>query len=171
MEQDRLAQIRLVVMDVDGVLTDGTLYFMKDGSSIKAFNAYDGAGIVHLHNSGIQTAIISGRESPEINVRAGELGIQYIYTGIDSKLPVFETILDKTDIKHEEAAYIGDDLADIPPMRASGVSFAPPNSVPEVQETADIVLTRRGGQGAVREAAEMILKASGKWDSVLKDYL
>jgi len=171
MEQNKLAGIRIFFMDVDGVLTDGTIYFTEKGELMKGFNALDGAGIVYLHNAGIQTAIITARKSPAVETRARELGITYVYTGVESKLPVFTSCLKEAGLTVEEAAYIGDDLADIPPMKAASVSFAPQNCTADVRNIADIVLSSTGGQGAVRESAEMILKASGTWETVLKRYL
>lgn len=171
MEHEKLAGIRMFVMDVDGVLTDSTLYFTENGEWMKGFSTLDGSGIEFLHRSGITTAVITGRNSPSACARARDLGIAHIYSGVSPKLPVFEKLLETAGISHEETAYIGDDLADIPPMKASGVSFAPAESAREAKEAADIVLTRSGGRGAVREACEMILKASGKWEALLKQFL
>jgi 3-deoxy-D-manno-octulosonate 8-phosphate phosphatase (KDO 8-P phosphatase) len=161
----------MLVMDVDGVLTDGSIVVAADGSEIKTFNVRDGSGIKYLMRQGIQTAILSARDCPPVTRRAGNLGINHCITGALDKLPAYRKLLDDEGLADEAVCYIGDDLPDIPPMRAAGVAVAPADAVPEVKSFADLVTTASGGHGAVREVAEMILKVQDKWNTLMQRYL
>ncbi|MFA5161470.1 MAG: HAD hydrolase family protein [Elusimicrobiales bacterium] len=167
---NRASKIKLLLMDVDGVLTDGRMYFLPDGSTdeVKGFNALDGIGLRLLRNFGITTGMITGRSSGSTEERARTLAMRYVYMGFLSKLAPLEEILKETGIKAEETAYIGDDLTDIPVMRRVGLACSPANAVPEVKRCAHYIAKRSGGDGAAREICELILKSQGLWDKVLQ---
>ncbi len=167
---DSLKNIRFLVLDVDGVLTDGTLYFSDTGEFIKGFNSLDGAGIKIFHDCGFETGIITGRVSPQVQSRADNLGIKHLDMGIDDKLTSLNSMLKQAGFTAEETAFIGDDLPDIPPMRYCSASFAPVNAAAEVRQICTVQLKCRGGEGAVRETIELILKAKGLWDGVVSGF-
>jgi 3-deoxy-D-manno-octulosonate 8-phosphate phosphatase (KDO 8-P phosphatase) len=166
-----LADIQLLTMDVDGVLTDGTLIINDDGSESKSFNTLDGHGIRLWQRAGLKVALLSGRVSPPTRRRAEQLQIQYVYEDCHYKLPVFEKLVQQLGLSPDETAFIGDDLTDLPVIRYAGFGVAVANAVAEVKQHADYVTTRAGGKGAVREVIEYILKHSGKWDNLMKRYL
>ena len=149
--------IRLLAMDVDGTMTDGKIYIGPSGETMKAFNVKDGQGITLLHKAGIVTAIITARESAIVANRAQELGIREVHQGKSDKLEVMREIAKRLDLSPEEIAYIGDDVTDLPVLRFAGLSLCPADSVPEVKQTAGRILPSRGGEGAIRDAAELIL--------------
>jgi 3-deoxy-D-manno-octulosonate 8-phosphate phosphatase (KDO 8-P phosphatase) len=168
------AGVRLLLMDVDGVMTDGKLYNVPapDGrmAETKGFDAQDGISLQWLSWYGIKTGLISGRVSPATEERAKQCKFSYIYQGHIEKIPILEEILADAKIAPQQVAYIGDDLTDIVIMRRVGLTFAPANARPEVKQAAHMVLAGRGGNGAVREVAEFILKAKGHWTELLKKY-
>jgi 3-deoxy-D-manno-octulosonate 8-phosphate phosphatase (KDO 8-P phosphatase) len=161
--ESRAAKIRALVLDVDGVLTDGRLTYMPGGGEAKTFHVRDGLGLQLFAAAGGQVALISGRESEVTVRRARELGIQHLYLGIDDKVAAYEDLLEKLGLTDEEAAYVGDDLPDLPLLERAGLGFAVADAAPEVRAAADLVLRTNGGQGAVREACERLLKARGAW--------
>ncbi|MFA6091715.1 MAG: HAD hydrolase family protein [Elusimicrobiota bacterium] len=167
----RARRIRLVLMDVDGVLTDGRLYHFagKDGELVesKGFDSQDGIALIWLAEHGIKTGLISGRRSKGVEGRAKMLRMEHVVLGTFEKLPAFEEILKKTGLRAEQAAYIGDDLPDVPVLRKAGLSVAVANARPEVLKRAHWVTRRRGGEGAVREVAEFLLRSQDLWKSVL----
>ena len=166
-----LSNIKLLVLDVDGVLTDGTLVINGDGSESKFFNSHDGHGIKMWQRAGLRIAILSGRLSEPTRHRAKQLQIEDIFEDCHNKLPVLEEFLKKIHIAPESVAYIGDDVMDLPVMRYVGFSVAVANAVDDVKNEADFITTRSGGRGAVREAIEYILKNSGKWQELMERYL
>lgn len=170
----RAARVRLLLMDVDGVLTDGTLYYLTapDGRTMetKGFNAQDGIALQWLSWFGIQTGVISGRISPATDERARQVGMTYVYQGHIEKIPVLEEILAKSGLAPEAVAYAGDDLTDVVLMRRVGVAFAPANARAEVKQAAHHVTQAGGGRGAIREVAEVLLMAQGRWADILKKY-
>jgi len=166
-----LAKIKILALDVDGVLTDGTLVINADGSETKFFNSLDGHGIKMWQRAGLKVALISGRASPPTERRAEQLKIEYVYQDCHYKLPVIEQLADQIGLLPENMTFIGDDLTDMPVMRYVGFAVAVANAVDEVKECADYVTTRSGGNGAVREVIEYILKNSGKWQELMKRYL
>ena len=170
----RAARVRLLLMDVDGVLTDGRLYNVPgpDGKMVetKGFDSQDGIALQWMRWHGIETGVISGRISPATEERARQVRMSYVYQGHIEKIPILEEILAKSGITAEETAYVGDDLTDIVVMRRVALSFAPANSRTEVKRAANHVLAAAGGSGAVREACEILLRAQGKWDAILKKY-
>ena len=165
--KEKLKKIKVVAMDVDGVLTDGRIIVDSNGVETKNFDVQDGFGIVFLRKCGIKTAIISARESGVVAHRAKDLQIDKVYVGVYPKLSAFEDMLEAFKVQDKEVCFIGDDLADITVMRRSGVSVAVANAVFEVKQIADYVTKRKGGHGAVRETIELILQAQGHWSPKL----
>jgi 3-deoxy-D-manno-octulosonate 8-phosphate phosphatase (KDO 8-P phosphatase) len=168
--KQKLLKIRLFIFDIDGVMTDGRIILGKS-ELLASFDVKDGSGIVFLRRAGICVAVISGRTSISVRRRAAELGITDVHLRALRKLPVFEKLLKKYDLKPAEVAYIGDDLPDLPVLRRVGVAFAVADAVPEVKRAAHYVTSKPGGAGAVREAAELLLKAQNKWKGVVQRYL
>jgi 3-deoxy-D-manno-octulosonate 8-phosphate phosphatase (KDO 8-P phosphatase) len=167
---ERARKTRLLIMDVDGVLTDGRIIQDGHGHELKVFDVKDGHGIVMAHRAKLRTALISGRESETITRRAEELGIELVFQKIWNKLEVYEKILVDTKLTHDKVAYIGDDLIDIPLLRRVGLAVAVADAVDEVKGAAHLITQRPGGQGAVREVIELILRAQGHWDSLIERY-
>lgn len=171
---EKLAGIRLLLMDVDGVLTDGKLFNVPgpDGRMVetKGFDSQDGIALQWMNWKGIATGLISGRVSPATEERARQCKFRYIYQGHIEKIPILDEILADAQITKEQVAYIGDDFTDVVVMRRVGLGIATANAAPEVKRCADIVTARPGGSGAVREVCEMLLKAQGYWDELLKKY-
>jgi 3-deoxy-D-manno-octulosonate 8-phosphate phosphatase (KDO 8-P phosphatase) len=167
----RAARIRLLLMDVDGTLTDGHVWLLSqpDGTALemKSFGAQDGLGLTLAAQGGIRTGVITGRESPAMRRRAKESRIEFVYEACPVKTPVYEELLKITGVSEEEAAYVGDDLPDLPVMRRVGLAVAVGNAVDEVKRAAHFVASRKGGDGAVREVIELILKSQGKWESLI----
>ncbi len=162
--------IELLILDVDGVLTDGRIILDADGREMKQFNALDGAGIKYWQRVGKRIAIITGRESPAVAHRAAELGVKIVIQGAKDKLPAYESVLAELKLTDEQTAVMGDDLPDLPMMRRCGFPIAPVNAVQEVRQVAAIVTDSPGGEGAVRQAIEYILKSTGQWDQILNRY-
>jgi 3-deoxy-D-manno-octulosonate 8-phosphate phosphatase (KDO 8-P phosphatase) len=172
--RERAARIRLLLMDVDGVLTDGHLINVPgpDGKMFetKMFDSQDGIALQWLSWHGIQTGVISGRVSPATEERARQVKMTYVYQGHIEKIPILEEILAKSGIAPENVAYAGDDLTDIVIMRRVGLAIAVANARPEVKGAAHYVTTASGGSGAIREVCEMLLDAQGKWSDILRKY-
>ena len=166
----RARKIRVLLMDVDGVLTDGhvNLLSLPDGSAVemKAFQSQDGAGLKLARAAGLRLGVISGRESPAVARRAQEVGIEFIYQGRAEKLPAYEEILRRAGVRDAEVAYIGDDLPDLPVMQRAGLAVALSNAVLEVRRAAHFVTRRGGGEAGVREVIEAVLKAQQAWRRV-----
>jgi 3-deoxy-D-manno-octulosonate 8-phosphate phosphatase (KDO 8-P phosphatase) len=152
--------IRLLVLDVDGVLTDGRLYFGPRGEALKAFDVRDGAGIVQLKRAGIEVAVISGRRSPMVTARCRELGVRHLYQGVADKLAVLRRLRARLKVASAACACVGDDLADVPLMRSVALSFAVADAHPDARRAAHRVTRRGGGAGAVREVCDLLLKHS-----------
>ena len=153
-------KIKLVAFDVDGVLTDGSIIYSSTGDEIKVFFVRDGLGIVRLHAAGIQTAVISSRNSGAVHKRCEELGIQHIFINEKDKRKVFDSLLTKLSLQPEEAAFMGDDLVDIPVMEIAGIAACPADAIKEVVAISHFVSKLPGGRGAVREFADFLLKSS-----------
>lgn len=162
--------IKLVVLDVDGTLTDGKLYIDNFGNEMKAFDVKDGLAISQSIKAGIKFAIITGKTSKIVERRGTELGITDIIQGSRDKIKDLEKILKKYNITYEETAYIGDDLIDLKPMKLCGFSACPKDSVEEIIEISDFVSSKNGGNGAVREILEKILKDQGLWKKILANF-
>ena len=172
--RERAAKIRLLLMDVDGVLTNGHLYHFPDATGkmmeTKGFDSQDGLGLRWMQDVGLRTGVISGRESAATVERARQLDINYVYQGHLEKIPIFEEILRDAKVAPDEVAYVGDDLTDLIVMRRVGFAVAVANARAEVKNAAHYVTTRLGGNGAVREAIEIILEARGLWAGILARY-
>ena len=167
----RAKAVRLAVFDVDGVLTDGKLYFLPDGGEFKTFNTLDGHGIKMLMASGVRTAIITGRSSPVVERRAKNLGITHLFQGREDKLVALDELLAELGLGYEEVAYLGDDLPDLPAIRRVGLGMAVASADPFVRQHADGVTQARGGEGAAREFCELILRAQGNLEAAQNAYL
>jgi 3-deoxy-D-manno-octulosonate 8-phosphate phosphatase (KDO 8-P phosphatase) len=169
----RAKKVRVLLVDVDGVLTDGRIWLLsrRDGtaSEIKGFSAYDGAGLKLARAAGLRTGLITGRESSAVTQRAKECEIEFVYQHRATKLDALEEILQTTGANATEVAYVGDDLPDLPVLQRVGLAVAVANAVPEVKRAAHFVTSRSGGEGAVREAIELIVKAQGKWTVASRD--
>jgi 3-deoxy-D-manno-octulosonate 8-phosphate phosphatase (KDO 8-P phosphatase) len=161
----KAAQIRLVVFDVDGVLTDGRLYLADDGNELKAFHSRDGHGMKMLQNQGIEIAVISGRHSAAVERRMADLGIHHdVYMGIQDKLAAFQELLESRQLHADQVAYVGDDVIDLPVMSRVGLAIAVQDADPFVKRHAHWQTPSRGGRGAVREVCELLLEAHGRLD-------
>lgn len=167
----KLAEIRLLVLDVDGVLTDGKLYFGEHGDTLKAFNTLDGHGIKLLQQAGITVGIITGRTHPAVLKRAGDLGIEHILCGREDKHKALQEMWQSMSVTAEQTAMMGDDWPDLLAMQYTGFAATVPNAAEAVLDYADWCSTKQGGTGAVREFAEQILKAQGKYQQALDNYL
>jgi len=168
---NKLKHIKLLILDVDGVLTDGSIIYNDDGLETKVFNVKDGLGIRLLINAGIKVCIATGRSSKALDHRCRNLGIEHVFEGIKDKTTVLDSILDQTGISAEEIAFIGDDLVDLPLMRKVGLAIAVADAHETVLEHAEMIASAKGGAGAVREVCEAILKAQGLWEIILGHYL
>ena len=171
---EKAAKIRLLLMDVDGVLTDGKLYNVPDAGGnmveTKAFDSQDGIALQWLSWHGIKTGLISGRNSPATVERARQCNFSYVYQGHIEKIPILEEIAADCNLTRDQMAYVGDDFTDVVVMRRVGLAIATANARPEVKRSAHYVTTQPGGQGAVREVAELLLTAQGHWPGLLKRY-
>lgn len=163
--EEKARNIKLLILDVDGVLTDGVIHVSERGEEAKSFHVRDGYGLKLLTESGIEVAIISGRKSGAVEYRAKELGIGMVFQGVKDKGPVCRRIMERAGLKKSEVASVGDDLPELSVFRHSGIRIAVADAVHEVREAADVVTTREGGRGAVREISEWLLKLQGKWDA------
>jgi 3-deoxy-D-manno-octulosonate 8-phosphate phosphatase (KDO 8-P phosphatase) len=171
---ERAAKIKLLLMDVDGVLTDSKLYYIpgKDDEMVetKGFHSHDGVGLHLCHRLGIITGVISGRNSPATVERAAMLNMKYVYQGHLEKVASWEEILKDAGLTAEQAAFVGDDFTDVPLIQRAGLGVATANAREEVKQAADFVTNARGGEGAVREVVELILKSQGLWDQIIEHY-
>jgi 3-deoxy-D-manno-octulosonate 8-phosphate phosphatase (KDO 8-P phosphatase) len=167
--RQRAAKVRLLAMDVDGVLSDGRIYFGPQGDALKAFDVRDGHGLRLLAYAGIRLAIITGRTSDIVTRRAADLGIDWVKQGRLDKRGAFRELLDESGLKADEVAYIGDDWPDLPLLAMAGLSATVEDAPPEVRERVHWVIPARGGRGAVRLLADLILKAQGKFEPMLQD--
>lgn len=168
----RAKRIKLLLMDCDGVLTDGRIMLLENGDEQKTFNVRDGHGIVLVHRAGLKTGIISGRSSSFVQKRAWELGMpqEFVWQGCHNKIETCEDVLTRAQLDASEVAYIGDDVTDIPIMQRVGLAVAVADAEEETKRAAHFVTERTGGNGAVREVTDLILKAQGKWDDLMKRY-
>lgn len=167
----KAAQVKLMIFDVDGVLTDGCLHFGPEGEMMKSFNVLDGQGIKLLQQSGVITAIISARQSPIVARRAADLGISHVMQGIHEKKAAFLELIAILGIQAEHCGYIGDDVIDLPVLSRVGFSASVPNAHAEVKSRVHYLTQAAGGHGAAREVCDFILQAQGRYDSVLANFL
>jgi 3-deoxy-D-manno-octulosonate 8-phosphate phosphatase (KDO 8-P phosphatase) len=168
--EERLKKIKLLLLDVDGVMTDGRIIFDSNGVESKFFNVKDGHGIKMLQRSGVEVGIISGRQSMVVTNRAKELGIEIVYQKAIDKLTPFRAILEDTGLVEEQVAFVGDDVIDIPVLKRVGFAAAPPDAVSEVIPHVQFVTENKGGWGAVREVCDLIMKAQNNWEDVTARY-
>jgi 3-deoxy-D-manno-octulosonate 8-phosphate phosphatase (KDO 8-P phosphatase) len=171
MSSDKLKRVRLLLMDVDGVLTDGGIIYDDKGVETKAFNVKDGLGIKLLMDAGVKVGIVTSRASKALYHRCDDLGISLVFDGIGDKSGILEDISKRTGFPAEEIAFVGDDLVDLPLMRKVGLSVAVADSHQTLLKNADMVTKARGGAGAIREVCEAILKAQGLWEKTLQRFL
>jgi len=164
---NKIQNIKLLLLDVDGVLTDGSITYTDSGEEIKSFNAKDGLGIRLLMDSGVGVGIITGRKSNALVLRCKNLGIELLFDGISDKLQALDAVMETTGISLDAIAFAGDDLPDIPVMKKVGLSFAVADASPDVIKAADITCAQSGGKGAVRHICERILKSKGLWPDIL----
>ncbi len=164
----RAQRIRLILMDCDGVLTDGRIILLPDGEDIKFFFSQDGQGVKLAAQAGLRTGIITTRQSRVLARRVKEMHAHHLYQNAEDKLQAYEDVLQRENLTDDEVAYIGDDLPDLPVMRRVGLAIAVANAVREVKEAAHWITKRPGGRGGVRDAVELILKAQGKWDEIVR---
>lgn len=164
--------VKLVVFDIDGVLTDGSIIWQHSaGWNAKVFDVKDGFGILLLLKSGIEVAFLTGRTSIAVEHRAKDLGVKYVVQGSDDKLAALREIMVKAGVREEETAFVGDDLNDLPVMRRVGFAVAPADAVAEVKQVAEYVTRAPGGKGCAREVAEKVLKAQQRWSAIVEKYL
>ena len=168
--KEKLYKIKLLILDVDGVMTDGSIIMDDEGRESKSFNVLDGHGLKMLQRYGVKVAILTGRKSKVVEYRANDLGIADVYQGALNKKEVFEKILGKHKLSTDEVAYVGDDIVDIPALKRVGFSAAVADALDVVKKSVDYVTKNRSGHGAVREVCEMILQAQGTWPEVAKRY-
>jgi len=170
MDREKLMPITLLMLDVDGVLTDGTIIYSDSGEEIKAFNVRDGHGIKLVMRAGIEVVLLTARESKVVGHRARDLGITGVYQKATDKLAAYSGILAEKKIQDRNVLFVGDDIIDVPVLRRAGFSAAVADAVPEVKEVVDYVTSQAGGKGAVRELCELLLKAQNKWERVTEKY-
>lgn len=168
---EAIAAIRFLLVDIDGVMTDGSICYSSSGEEIKTFDVKDGTGIKYWIRAGHTAGIVTGRASPMVLRLAEDLGITHVAMNAKQKLPVFADMLQKAGVSPEEVAMIGDDLPDYPLVLRAGLGVAVADAVDEVKDVADLVTKKKGGHGAVREVVEYILKAQGRWDAIMERYL
>ena len=171
MQLNQAKSIRLIAFDVDGIMTDGGLYLSDSGEEFKRFNSLDGHGLKMLRASGMELAIITGRKSRCVELRAQNLGIKHLFQGIENKLATMQALLHTLGIPADAAAYMGDDVVDLPVMRNTALAITVPEAPQLVRDHAHYVTRRNGGNGAVREACELIMSAQGTLDAQLAQYL
>jgi 3-deoxy-D-manno-octulosonate 8-phosphate phosphatase (KDO 8-P phosphatase) len=167
----RAARVRLMIFDVDGVLTDGGLHYGPDGEAVKTFNVLDGHGIKLLQQSGVATAIISARQSGIVARRAADLGVRHVQQGVHDKRAAFEQLLQQTNVAAEACGFVGDDVIDLPILLRVGFAASVPNGHPEVTSRVHYVTRASGGRGAARELCDFILRAQGNFEAALAPYL
>ncbi len=167
---ERARRVRLLLFDVDGVLTDGVIVMHADGSESKGFHIKDGAAIVWAQRAGLPVGLLSARASGATTHRAAQLAIRIVHQGVTSKLSAFEQILKSSGLAEEAVSYMGDDLLDLPVLDRAGLAAAPADAAREVRQAVHWVSTARGGRGAVRELIELILRAQGRWDGIVAEH-
>lgn len=167
----RARQVKLAIFDVDGVLTDGTIYLCARGEETKAFNILDGLGFKMLSDSGVQVALLSGRKSEIVSLRARETGVAHVLQGIGDKLAAYEKLLRKLRLDAAQSSFMGDDLPDLPVLRRCGLALSVPNAAKVVREHAHYVTEKAGGKGAAREACELLMQAQGTLEKQMEAWL
>lgn len=167
--EERAKKIRLLILDVDGVLTDGRIIYDNFGDEIKCFNVHDGFGMTLLFRAGIKSVIITAKKTNIVKRRAKDMRVVKVYSD-SKKLKIYEKVVKKFNVKDEDVCFIGDDLIDLPVLRRVGLSASPPEAIEEVKNICHYVTKKSGGKGAVREVIEIILKSQGLWDGLISEY-
>lgn len=167
----RAAAIRWVLVDVDGVLTDGRLLYGPDGEAMKAFHVQDGLGLKLAQRAGLKVGVLSARGGRPLEIRVEELGLDALISRREDKRSAFQEFLDERGLRAKYVAYVGDDLVDLPVLVRAGLSFAPADAAPEVRDRVSHTLRKPGGRGAVREMIQWLLSARGEWDALVDSYL
>lgn len=170
-QQDKIKQLKLLILDVDGVLTDGRLFFDDNGKEYKCFHARDGHGIKLLRQSGVEVAVISGRKSQSVAIRMQSLGVEHVYQGHENKRAAFAELLQSLKLRPEQVAHVGDDVLDLPIMVQAGFAIAVFDAHFAVKQRADWCTRNPGGLGAVREVCDLIMQVQGTFDAMLQTYL
>ena len=168
---EKAKTIRLLILDVDGVLTTGIIYYQSDGREMKGFHIQDGLGIKLLQKTGVIVAVISGKNSAVVSRRMQDLSIKHVYLGQEDKLPAYEDLKQRLHMQDHEIAYMGDDLPDLPLLRRVGLAITVPQAPPIIKQHADYITKIKSGKGAVREACEFIMEAQDQYKSVIQSYL
>jgi 3-deoxy-D-manno-octulosonate 8-phosphate phosphatase (KDO 8-P phosphatase) len=166
----RASHIKLLLMDCDGVLTDGRLWLLENGDEHKSFNTHDGLGLSLFHRAGLKSGIITGRTSTAVTRRAAELGIEFVRQGDPEKIAAFEQVLRQAGVDESEVAFVGDDLTDVPIMKRAELAVAVADAVAETRSAAHYITSAEGGRGAIREVVELILKSQGRWHDLVEAY-
>jgi 3-deoxy-D-manno-octulosonate 8-phosphate phosphatase (KDO 8-P phosphatase) len=167
---EKIKKLRMLIFDVDGVMTNGDLIYGSDGTEYKHFSVQDGMGISLARQAGLKTAIITARQSEIVSRRATELKVDAYYQGNNDKAPAFDKILHEFDLTADQVSYMGDDLLDLVLLRRAGFAAAPANAQPEIMDVADYVCSASGGNGAVREFVKVVLQVQNTWEQLLKKY-
>lgn len=170
MIEERAKKIKLLILDVDGVLTEGHIIYDNFGDELKCFDVHDGLGMFLLNKAGIRSVIITAKKSRVVKRRARDMRVSAVYSDHD-KLKIYKKVLKKFRVKDEEVCFMGDELLDLPVLKKVGLAVAPPNAVSEVKAAAHCITQKHGGRGAVREIIEIILKSQGLWDKVITGYM
>lgn len=163
-------EIKLLILDIDGVLTSGHLHYLTDGNEMRSFHVHDGLGIKLLQKAGITVAIISAKKSAAVEKRINDLNIKYVYLGYEKKLPAYEELKTTLNLTDQQIAYMGDDLPDLPVLLRAGIAITVPNAPQIIKEKAAYITANQAGNGAVREVCEIILKAQNHYDDIIKAY-
>lgn len=169
--KDRAKRVKILILDVDGVLTDGKIVLDETGKQLKFFDVQDGLGVVLLKRAGINTIILSARYSRAVSFRAKDIKVFKIYQNSDDKLKTYRRVLQQLKLNDKDVCFVGDELIDIPVLKRAGFSVAVANAAEEAKKVSDYITKRKGGDGAVREVIELILKSQGKWNKVISKYL
>jgi len=167
---DKIGKVKVLILDVDGVLTDGRIVISDDGQETKCFNVRDGHGLKMIRRAGVEVMFLTGRKSRVVEHRARELGVERLYQGALDKLAVLQEILNSTGLSRGQVAYMGDDIVDLPVLRRAGFSVTVSDAHEDVLKAVDLVTKNPGGRGAVREVCEIILKVQGKWEGLMERY-
>lgn len=167
---EKAQKITTLIIDVDGVLSDGSIIYAAHGDELKCFDVQDGAGLVFWNRVGLKSAVVTGRKSRLLKRRVKEMRVGHLEMGALNKLPAYEKLIRRWKLKDEEICAFGDDLMELPILRRVGLAVAVPNAVPEVKRQAHCITERPGGRGAVREVVDALLKINGRWDTIISKY-
>lgn len=168
---DKAKTIKLLILDVDGTLTNGKLYYTSAGAEMRGFHVQDGMGLKLLRRSGVEIAVISAKHSEVVAKRMADLNIEHVFLGQEDKVPAYETLKAKLGLNDSQIAYMGDDLPDLPLLKRAGLAISVPNAPEVIQQHADFISIKKAGKGAVREACEYIMKAQGTFQAMIQSYL